>query len=955
MGGISTGVGIFSGIDSATLIEQLLAANSRPRLLAERRLVQLQSQQAAYLDLNSSLSALRSAAQTFRTQKIFDSKDAVSNNEVVFTASAGSNAQNGSYSFIVDKLVSTRQLLSRGFTDTNLSGIGLQTLNVEDYRARLDRETALADLNDGSGITRGKILINDVEVDLSRVATVSDVLEKINTTIGLDVTASVSGGAIVLTHDDSGEDVVVENGVGSTAATSLGIEGTATGTLTGDTIFGLNENTALRALNDGRGVHTDPTVDTSDASEGEAPTVTDIRITVGSETVRVRLGERFQEDDDGNLEPYQGAVSTVGQAVDRINEAIENHAVVSGITVSIDPDTGGLVVDNQSGQNITIANGADTTTADDLGIAGTYNDTTTTNGTRLLAGLNSTLVSSINGGTGLGATDGNVTFDLADGSSFNVTGLDAAETLTDIINLINADGRVTASLTSNGTGLKIVDNTRDDVNTADFVVRGIGGPETNTAMSLGIEGTYTTGTANGTNLQLAWLGSGSRLADLNSGAGVGSGTFRIIDSLGSTDEFSADDGQSLQDVIKEINDSNSVDVTARMNDTGDGIIIIDNAGGTLNLTIEDVSGTVARELGIAGESTGAGADNYIDGSFEHEIEFEAGATLDDIVRTINEAGVEISASIINDGAGGAPYRLSIAGRNPGTDGRFIIDTNGFNLGLNVLDKGSDARVFFGSSDPAQGILISSSSDTLDGVITGVSIDLKSTSADPVELSISTDFETIEGSVQAFIEAYNGVLDRIDNATRYVEETNERGILLGDGTANSLKQRMFTSAIASNTGFTEAYNTLYSVGVTVGEGGRLEFDNETFREALADDPDAVKRLFSTRTIDPTGGTSEISPGITASNPDADTEFSALGVINQIEEFATDYVNSIDGVLTLRNRAIDSQIALQQDRIELFDIRLESQRQVLQRQFLAMEQSIAAVQTQSATLGSISLLG
>ncbi len=952
MGGITTGVGIFSGIDSAQLIEQLLLSSSRPKLLAEQRMFQLQSQQAAYLDLNSALSALRSAAQTFRQQKTFDSKDAVSNNEVVFTASAGSNAQNGSYSFIVDKLVSTRQVLSRGFTDTDLSGIGLQTLNVEDYRARLDRETALADLNDGAGISRGTILINDVEVDLSKVATVTDVLNEINTTAGLDVTASVSGGSIVLTGSGA---ITVENGVGSTAATSLGIEGTGTGSLTGDSVFGLNTNTALSALNDGRGVHIDPTVDTSDAGSGDPPAVTDISIAVGAETVRVRLGERFQIDENGDLQSFQGAVATVGQAVDRINQAIADHDTVSGITVSIDPDTGAIVVDNQSGSDITIASGDDTTTAADLGIAGTFTDATTTSGTRVLAGLNTTLATSLNGGAGIEGT-GDVIFDLANGESFSVSGLDAAQSLTEVIELINADGRVTASLNSGGTGLKVVDNTRDDVNTADFVIRGIGGAGTNTAISLGLDGTYTTGTAEGSNLQLAWVGSGTKLSELNAGAGVGSGTFRITDSKGNTDTFTVDDGLSIQDVINEINESGSLEnVTASLNDTGDGILITDGAGGSVAMVIEDENGTVARSLGIAGEASDVGADNFIDGSFEHEIEFGDGATLDDIVESINSAGIQISASIINDGAGGTPFRLSIAGRNAGTDGRFVLDTNGFDLGLNVLDQGDDARVFFGSSDPAQGILISSSSDTLDGVITGVSIDLKSTSEEPVELSVSTDLATIEGSVQAFIDAYNSVLDRIDNATRYVEETNERGILLGDGTANSLKQRMFTAAIASNTGFTEAYDTLTSVGITVGEGGRLEYDRDDFRAALDDNPDAVEKLFTTRTIDPDGNTTTVSPGITASNPDGDTQFTALGVINQIEEFANDYVNSIDGVLTLRNESIDSQIALQQSRIELFDARLESQRQVLQRQFLAMEQSIAAVQTQSATLGQISLLG
>ena len=34
MGGITTGVGIFSGIDSASLIDQLINAQSRPLILA---------------------------------------------------------------------------------------------------------------------------------------------------------------------------------------------------------------------------------------------------------------------------------------------------------------------------------------------------------------------------------------------------------------------------------------------------------------------------------------------------------------------------------------------------------------------------------------------------------------------------------------------------------------------------------------------------------------------------------------------------------------------------------------------------------------------------------------------------------------------------------------------------------------------------------------------------------
>jgi flagellar capping protein FliD len=55
MSGITTGTGVFSGIDSRSLIDQLLAVEARPRALAQQRVAQLQQQQTAYLDINTRL------------------------------------------------------------------------------------------------------------------------------------------------------------------------------------------------------------------------------------------------------------------------------------------------------------------------------------------------------------------------------------------------------------------------------------------------------------------------------------------------------------------------------------------------------------------------------------------------------------------------------------------------------------------------------------------------------------------------------------------------------------------------------------------------------------------------------------------------------------------------------------------------------------------------------------
>lgn len=956
MGGISTSVGIFSGIDTATLIDQLLAAEARPQVLAQQRLFQLQTQQAAFLDINGRLSALRSASSAFRLDKSFDKNTATSDNPDILTATAGANAPEGSFSFLVDRLVSTQQQLSKGFSDRDVSGVGLDELRFEDARARLERDTALSELNEGEGIDRGLIVVTDnegetAEIDLSRAATVNDVLDAINAATGIDVQASVQDGRFVLTGASS-----VESGPGSETAETLGLAGLTQSDadgdgdaddLLGETVYGLNINTSLSAINDGRGITYNPLV-------GED--VNDFTITVGSTAVKIRLGEirEFNEDEDGEttFDIVQTPAATLGQAVDRINAALSD-AGLDDVTVSIDSTIGRLVLDDDQGRSITVADTAGSNAAADLGLAGS--STGTIYGNRVLAGLNTVLTSSLNGGSGV-TGDGAVRFQTADGSDFVIEDLQDANTIDGLVRLINNDannaGRVTARLNDAGNGLEIVDNT---TGSADLVISGT--EDDDTAASLGIAGTFDSGVARGDDLDLQYIGLATKLSTLNQGGGVGAGTFRITDGSGNTATVSLTSGHTtVGEVIEEINDtaeSAGLSIVAEINEAGDGIIIRENGSdGNAAISIEDVSGTAAADLRIAGTASGTDDDNYIDGSYERVVDLDTTDTLAQIVRKINEAGIGVDAAVINDGSSAAPYRLSLTSEESGTAGRYLLDSLGVDLGIRTLDEGEDARVFFGSTDPADGVLLTSSSNTLDSVITGVSIDLKAKSTEPVTLTVAADNAGIEAQVQVFVDAFNEVLGRIDQQTRYVADTGERGPLLGDGTALTLRNALISQVGRRNTGFSDEFDTLAAVGIGLGEGGRLTFDQERFREALVNNRDAVEALFTTRTIDPDSNTLDESdglpPGVTASNPGARTSYTELGVIGQMEEFLTGYIDSISGVLTEKDNALDRQIALQQDRISAFDDRLEARRTVLERQFLAMEQAIAQLQSQSSAL-------
>jgi len=139
---------------------------------------------------------------------------------------------------------------------------------------------------------------------------------------------------------------------------------------------------------------------------------------------------------------------------------------------------------------------------------------------------------------------------------------------------------------------------------------------------------------------------------------------------------------------------------------------------------------------------------------------------------------------------------------------------------------------------------------------------------------------------------------------------------------------------------------------VGSGSLLEFDREDFREALEEDFEGVRSLIasSRRAV---SEPIEIAPGITT--PNLEETFSQRGLAQQFKDLVDSLTNSIDGVLTVRDRTIDTQIEVQEDRIDRIQGQLDTKRSVLEQQFLAMEQAIASLSSQQAALASLQSLG
>ena len=600
MGQISSSVGLISGINTADIIDQLISIDARPKQLVEQRNVVLTSQQVAFQDINAKLLISKLSVSAFSRERLFDTTTASSSDESTLSVASSSSTVPGTYELTVDRLVTTQQIITSGFTDQDTKPVAFQggSLTFEFGDARLNSDTELAQLNGGTGINRGVIQITDrsgnsATVDLSKALTVNDVLDAINATSSINVIASIEGNGFKLDDTSGGSGTLSVSDIGNSNTTaSLGLNTTPIGdTLTGSQVNSIGIQTSLNALNDGNGVG--------------------IRVGVDDFQIKQRDGTTFNVNLEG--------ASTIGDVINTINTASGGN-----VTASVNPAGTGLQLVDTSVSDGTILEVTalnSSTAATDLGILTTdADDDGTLDGTRIIASLNSRLIGNLNGGSGITSLG---TIDVTNRSGVLTTiDLSSAESVDDIISLINdANAGINASINSVGTGILLSDTTGNTV--SNLIIADNTGTA---ATDLGIATSVSANTINSGNLQLRYISQATRLDSLNGGRGITRGRFTITDSAGAsaTVDLTQGDEVTIRDVLSEIN-SRGLAVNARINDNGDGILIEDQGPGTTKIKIDEAGSTTARELGILGEAENAG-DN-IDGSFEKNITIGSVQTL----------------------------------------------------------------------------------------------------------------------------------------------------------------------------------------------------------------------------------------------------------------------------------------------------------------------------------------
>lgn len=244
------------------------------------------------------------------------------------------------------------------------------------------------------------------------------------------------------------------------------------------------------------------------------------------------------------------------------------------------------------------------------------------------------------------------------------------------------------------------------------------------------------------------------------------------------------------------------------------------------------------------------------------------------------------------------------------------------LGLEQVHEGEDAELTI------NGIEIKSSGNELQDVIDGISITLLK-EGQTATVTVAKDVDKIAEKVEAFVKAYNDVIDTIRT------NTGQGKTLQGDYMLRSLQDTMHDLFNGKVDGLSQ-YQYLTQIGLEIDAGktkadsfnGKISFDKEKFKAALAENPDEVYKLF----------------GHDDENDGKD------GIAQRFSDTLRYWTRAGNGILTSRIEGYNSQISFITKQMEDMEDRLAMKEEQLKKQFTSMETMLIKLQNEQSWLNS-----
>ena len=399
----------------------------------------------------------------------------------------------------------------------------------------------------------------------------------------------------------------------------------------------------------------------------------------------------------------------------------------------------------------------------------------------------------------------------------------------------------------------------------------------------------------------------------------------------------------------------------------------------------------------ADPTAGGGRSFTSNGQSQISVSATASTTLTDLRDAINNAATDsdndgtkdVLASIIYDGSN---YMLMLKSESGAINEMKVTDSH--STPAYAYDTTDGAQLTqrvagVNSAFTVDGISMSRTSNSVDDLFDGFTLDLKKTTSSAVRISSSVDLDGVSDLLTGYVDTYNQVMLNLTamGANDPVNPEND-GVLIGDSTLREIRSELREMSSTAIKGYEGGPYYLSYLGVSTNRDGTLAFDKGQMETQFKSKPETVRAFFtnnyatsnsnitisafdftntkpgtyafatdgsSTHTI---GGVSATKSGdnysVTSGDPQGLTIAVANGsgvtsgtiyygksFINQVVDKLDNYL-SFNSILDQRVDNLNDTLSTVAEKRSSLEARIESITQRYARQYSAMESTIASFQ-------------
>jgi flagellar hook-associated protein 2 len=321
--------------------------------------------------------------------------------------------------------------------------------------------------------------------------------------------------------------------------------------------------------------------------------------------------------------------------------------------------------------------------------------------------------------------------------------------------------------------------------------------------------------------------------------------------------------------------------------------------------------------------------NTADGGQKEVYFSNENSTLEKLAATINNAGVGVVATVVNDRSDKEDsYKIELSGEKTGDDYEIEYPV------VYALDGDRDFQ--FVENNKAvnakfklDGHEFETASNEISDLLPGVVLDLKQAKpGQPVRIDISENYDKISDKMKSFVESYNAALAFIQGQNKLVDGKNglqRLGPLGGDSMLRLTQGRM--QSIIQDAQMTDSdIKRIIELGVEFNRQGTLTFNQDKFKKILTEDPKRVVKFLRGNLVD-------------------------VGFIPNLTNKLKNLTTSGTGVISSRKKNFQDRANQVDQRIDRKEKSLEKREEQLRRQFSKMEETMAKINSQAGALSGM----